>query len=199
MARRSTAVDPQDLLFLNPDGTSPSGLTFGVLRKTYAGHMNSALSFGWRKAHLGRDPDDADLTRWAPNAERVEVILPAAADEMLTNAATLLGQMDAHASECEKALLLYLTLPLGDMDRVHVGFERARSFSVQLARDRHLATVLVLHAPGVINQPYPLHAHCLIVPRRITGLGLRYGLYDDELIHDSGQAVIEAMWLDHIA
>lgn len=191
--------DPMSWLYVNPTGPSTSGLVFGVLRKTYAGRANSALEFGWRKNHLGGDYQDADFSAWSPNIERMEVILPEDADDMLSDPATLLRQMDVSAAECEKALLVHLTLPLGGVDRVHVGWERARAFALRVAHERHLATVLTLHGPGRVNVPFPLHAHCLIVPRRITGLGLRHGLYDEDLIHDGGQAVVETMWSEHLA
>ncbi|WP_375243816.1 hypothetical protein [Sphingomonas parapaucimobilis] len=195
-----TDIDPQSWLYLNPAGPSPSGTVFAVLRRAYAGRINSALEFGYRKAHLGPANASADTTVWSPNVERIEVLLPAGADDGLADPATLLGQMDAHAVEREKALLTYLTLPLGDVDRVHIGWERARAFlRERFARDRDLASVLILHAPGTINAAFPLHAHALIVPRRVTGLGIRQGLYDEDMIHDRGQAIIEAMWADHLA
>lgn len=191
--------DPLDWIYTNPAGPSDLGLTFGVLRKHYNGRDNSALEFGWRKCHVGRQADQVDLTAWTPNIERVEVILPPRADDMLSAPPVLLGQMDAHAAECEKALLVYVTLPLGDVERVHVGFERARAFARSLADERELASVLALHAPGRVNAPFPLHAHCLIVSRAITGLGLRHGLYDEELIRDTGQAIVEDLWREQLA
>jgi len=195
-----TDVDPQSWLYLNPAGPSAAGTVFAVLRKAYAGRTNSALEFGYRKAHVGVVAAGVNFAVWSPNVERVEVLLPAGADDGLANPAILLAQMDAHAVDREKALLTCLTLPLGDVDRVHVGWERARSFlRDRVARDRQLAAVLILHAPGTINAAFPLHAHALIVPRRITGLGIRLGLYDEELIHDGGQAIVEALWADHVA
>jgi len=195
-----TDADPQSWLYLNPAGPSLAGTVFAVLRKAYAGRVNSALEFGYRKANLGVVPAAADFTVWSPNVERVEVLLPAGADDHLVDPATLLAQMDRHAVDREKALLIYLTLPLGDVDRVHLGWERARGFlRERFARDRQLASVLILHAPATINAAFPLHAHALIVPRKITGLGIRHGLYDEELIYDGGQPIVEAMWADHVA
>jgi len=195
-----TDADPQSWLYLNPAGLSPTGTVFAVLRKAYAGRTNSALEFGYRKAHLGAVPVSTDFAFWSPNVERVEVLLPGGADDYLADPATLLAQMDVHAVDREKALLTYLTLPLGDVDRVHVGWERARAFlRERFTRDRQLASVLILHAPATINAAFPLHAHALIVPRRITGLGIRQGLYDEDLTRDAGQLIVEAMWADHVA
>ena len=193
-------ADPQSWLYLNPAGPSPSGLVFAVLRKSYAGRTNRSLEFGWRKCHVGHNIAEADVRAWSPNVERVEVILPPDAEDSLSDPATLLARMDACAIDREKALLIYLTLPLGDVDRVHAGWERARSFACRLARDRGLASVVSLHAPGRIAAPFPLHAHCMLMARRADATGgLAYGLYDEELIRDSGQAVIEALWAEHLA
>lgn len=192
------ATDPLDWLYTNPAGPSEAGLTFGVLRKTYNGRENSAYEFGWRKCHVGPRYNAADMSGWSPNVEKVEAILPARADDMLADPAVLLGQMDANAAECEKALLIYITLPLGDVDRIHVGWERVRAFARRLATERNLASVLALHAPGVVNARFGLHAHCLVIPRSITGLGIRHGIYDEDMTHDAGQTIIEAMWKEQM-
>lgn len=192
-------ADPQSWLYLNPAGASPSGTVFGVLRKTYGGRQNSAVEFGWRKAHPIAPAGSPGVSPWIVTAERIEVILPAGADDMLADPELLLRQMDAHAVDHEKALLVYLTLPLPDVDRLHVGWERCRAFVREhFARDRQLATVLVLHAPGRVGSSNPLHCHCLIVPRHITGLGLAHGAYDSDLLNDGGQAIVEAMWAEHL-
>lgn len=192
-------ADPQSWLYLNPAGPVEGGLVFGVLRKTYAGRTNTAVEFGWRKAHPIKPASGLDLKTWLPTSERVEVLLPAGADDALLDPVRLLTLMDACAVAHEKALLVYLTLPLGDVGRVHEGWERARAFARErFARDRGLAVMLALHAPGRIGSVHPLHAHALIVPRAAGKLGLAYGAYDEELIHDRGQAIVEAMWRDHI-
>lgn len=198
VASKATATadpaDPNSWLFLNPAGPSAAGTTFGVLRKSYGGRNNTASEFGWRKAHVGRAFMGKDRSTWSPNVERVEVILPSGAEDGLADPSALLAAMDASAIEREKALLVSITVPLGDVDRIHVGWERARSFARRFADERRLASILVLHAPGLIGEPFPLHAHVLLIPRVLTGLGLRHGCYDQELVHDGGQAIVEAMW-----
>lgn len=196
----ASEADPQSWLYLNPTGPSPSGLVFGVLRKHYGGRLNSAAEFGWRKAHPVRPAGDLGASPWIVTAERLEVILPESADDGLADPELLLRQMDACAIDQEKALLVYLTLPLGDAERIHAGWEMARAFvRERIVRDRELATVMALHSPGRIGSANPLHCHCLIVPRRLTGRGLSHGPYDAELITDGGQAVVEAMWAEHLA
>lgn len=193
-------ADPQSWLYLNPAGSCASGLVFGVLRKTYGGRINTALEFGWRKAHPVPPVGVADPSRWQPTAERVEVLLPTGADDALADPARLLGLMDECAVPHEKALLVYLTLPLIEADRIHTGWERARAFvRERFARDRGLAAMLVLHAPGRAGSSNPLHAHVLIVPRAAGGLGIAHGPYHEELVHDGGQAIVETMWAEHVA
>lgn len=188
--------DPLSWLYTNPEASS-DGFVFGVLRKTFMTRKNSAHEFGWRKAHLGPDFANSDRSEWHPNAERVEVVLPPKADDMLSNPSSLLQQVDEFAAPTEASLLTYLTLPLSDAERIHVGWECARSFAVTLANERSLASVVILHSPGSIGSPFALHAHMLLVPRRLTGLGLRHGSFDQELIHDCGQAILAQMWNDH--
>jgi len=189
--------NPLTWLYTNPQGSS-DGFTFGVLRKTFRGRENSAHEFGWRKCHVGTHIDVSDRSVWSPNVEKVEVVLPAKADDLLSDPDVLLRQADEFVSPTEAGLLTYVTLPLGDMDRLHTAWERARSYAVSLASSRKVASVVVLHSPGAIGAPYPLHAHLCIVPKVLTGLGLAHGAYDQELLHDGGQDILRGLWKDHL-
>ncbi|HEU4959996.1 MAG TPA: hypothetical protein VFT56_06270 [Sphingomonas sp.] len=192
--------DPQSWLFLNPNGPSEAGLVFGVLRKQFGGRTNSAAEFARRKLQPVAPPGDAEASPWPVTAVRAEVILPQRADDILADPQTLMQAMDQAAIEREKALLIYLTLPLADVDRLHDGWERVWAFvREQFARDRQLAVLMALHSPGQVNSANPLHCHCLIVPRRLGGLGLAHGAYDEELIRDAGQTIMEAAWAEHVA
>lgn len=195
----AASPDPQDWLFLNPAGPSTSGIVFGCLRKNYKLRTNSAAESGWHKAHPVAPPGGVDLSRWSPTAERVEVLLPVSADDALIDPAVLLARMDGSAVSREKTLLVYVTLPLARAAKLHEGWECARSFvRDRFARERGLGVVLTLHSPGKVGSPNPLHAHALIVPRRLA-LGIEHGAYDDDLIHDGGQAIVEAAWTEHLA
>lgn len=190
--------DPLTWLYTNPKGSSDSGLVFGVLRRNYGDRLNSAAEFARRKMQPIAPAGDPMVSPWRTTAERIDVVLPPGTDDDLADAETILTRMDEHAVAHQKALLVYLTLPFQDSDRLHMGWERCRDFARLIGRERGLASVLILHAPGAIGAPHPPHCHLLIVPRT-TGLGLRYGVYDDELTCDQGQAVIEAMWRRHLA
>ncbi|MCH2486749.1 MAG: hypothetical protein MK010_03265 [Erythrobacter sp.] len=188
--------DPLSWLYLNPEKSS-NGVVFGVLRKTFRGRTNSAHEFGFRKTHLGSAFVNADLSTWAPNAEKVEVVLPARADDMLSDPDLLLRQVDACAPPNESGLLTYLTLPLSDAERLHVGWERARSFAVRLACERDVASIVILHAPSSIGSAFPLHSHVLVIPRVHLGHGIRYAPLDIELLRDEGQGILSDIWDDH--
>lgn len=188
--------DPLSWLYLNPEKSS-NGFVFGVLRKTFRGRTNTAHEFGFRKCHLGSAFVNADRSIWAPNAEKVEVILPARADDMLSDPDLLLRQVDACAPSNEAGLLTYLTLPLASVERLHVGWERARSFAVRLACERDLASIVILHSPGSIGSAFPLHSHLCVIPRIHMGHGIRHAPLDSELLRDEGQGILSDMWDDH--
>lgn len=191
-------ANPLSWLFLNPMGPSASGIAFGVLRSSYAGRANSAHEFGWRKAHPVTPTRGVEVGDWKPTAERIEVLLPKAADDALADPSVLLQQMDACALPWEKALLIYATLPLPDADRLHSAWEIVRAFvRERIVRDRGLPTMLVLYAPGRSGSPNFPHAHACILPRAVGALGIGHGVYDQGLIHDGGQALIETMWREH--
>lgn len=189
-------TDPLSWLYLNPQPPA-EGTAFGVLRKTFGGRSNSAHEFGYRKAHMGPDFTGSDQSNWSPNAERVEVILPSKADDFLSDPETLLRQIDSFAAPNEAALLTYWTLPLKDCERMHVAWERARSFATRIASERELASVVILHSPGAIGADFPLHSHVLILPRRVGGLGIQHAPYDQPLVRDEGQTILSEMWESH--
>lgn len=189
-------ADPQSWLYLNPNGPSNMGVVFGVLRKTYAGRTNSAVEFGRRKLQPVAPLGDAMTSPWPITAERIDVVLPPDAPDTLADPQTLLEAMDACA--IDKPLLAYVTVPFPQTTRLHHAWETARAFAVKLA-GRQLACLVVLHAPGRVGSANPVHAHLLLACRIIGDLGsMEHGIYDRDLTHDSGQAVIEDLWAEHL-
>ncbi len=189
--------DPRTWLFENPDGSTGDGFVFAVLRKVYNKRANSAAELAWRKCHVGPDYKVWDPSVWQPNIERLEVLLPEKADDLLADPVTLMRQVDEFAAPNQAGLLTYLSLPLGDADRVHIAWERSRAFARRLASERKLASLVMLHAPGLIGADLPLHAHLLIIPRQISGLGMKHAPYDRLLVHDDGQDFLHGMWAKH--
>lgn len=184
--------DPQSWLFLNPDEEARADdYVYGVLRKNYADRVNSAEEFGRRKL---RPVSNTDEPLWERTAERADVVLPPGVDDTYRDPRSLLAAVDAGAIDSEQALLTYVTLTFPDADRLHGDWERARAFAYQvLARERQLATLCIQHAPHRAGSPNPPHVHLLIVPRKLSGLGL--GAYDLEFCRDQGQRVIHKLWM----
>jgi len=192
-------ADPQSWLYLNPLGSPSSGLIFGVLRRIYQGRTNTAVEFGRRKLQPIQPLGDAAASPWPVTAEHSDVVLPPTATGMSHDPETLLRLADACAVDHMQALLVYLTLPFLAGESIPAGWERCRAFVREnFARDRHLAALLVCHAPGRAGSPRPPHCHALIIPRRIEALGIGHGVYDRELVHDQGQALVEALWVQHM-
>ena len=173
-------ADPQSWLYLLTP-VSEDGLVFGVLRRTYADRTNTASEFGRRKLQpVAPDGDDA-AANWAVTAERVDVVLPAHAPDASADPHALLEAVDASAVAHQQALLAYATIPLGDVARLHIGWERCRAMARAIADTRQLATIIVLHAPGRVGSANPPHAHLLVAPRRIGPLGMDQGAYESSL------------------
>ena len=125
------------------------------------------------------------------------MLLPEKADDLLADPVSLMRQVDEFAAPNQAGLLTCLSLPLGDVDRVHVGWERARAFARRLAGERKLASLAILHAPGLIGADLPLHAHILVIPRKISGFGIKLAPYDRLLLNDDGQDALHDMWMEH--
>lgn len=187
-------ANPQSWLFLH--SAEPSvGLVFGVLRKTYADRAdNTALAFGTAKLCPVTGGNDA-AGHPVPTAARHDVVLPRDAADELAEPFALLEAMDETA--VNQDLLVYITVAFPEVTRLHQAWEALRGFAVLLARERKLASLVVLHAPGLVSSPNPVHGHLCIGPRTVAPLGMRHGTYDRELIRDGGQAVLARLWRDH--
>jgi len=191
VSRSDLSSNPNDWMYTNPAGRPRvDGFVFGVLRHDYKKRTNTAAAFGLVK--LCPIP----TTTNQPTAERSDVVLPPGADDALAQPTSFLIASDDHA--IQSALLICLTLRLAGM-RTHEAWERLRGFAGVLARERQLGSLVVLHVPGRVGAPGPTHGHLLIAPRRLGGGGMATGGYDEELVHDAGQTVLERLWLRHLA
>lgn len=190
------AADPQSWLYLL-SATGAGGMVFGVLRRRYSDRINTAAEFARRKLQPVAPDDGPAAAPWRITAERADVLLPVHAPDAFANPRTLFEAMDQHAVAHQPALLTYATIALSDCARLHQGWEAVRDFAHDIAVTRELAVMVVLHAPGRIAASNAPHAHLLIVPRRIGPHGIEHGTYDEELIHDEGQALLERLWSKH--
>jgi len=183
------AERPESWLFLLSEG----GLTFGVLRSSYKDRSNSALEFGMRKLQpvppSGSDPD-------AITAERADVILPREAEDHFMSPIAFLRACDE--MQVDPGIIVYLTIPTADADRLHQSWEVGRGFAKVLAEERGLATLLIQHVPGRVSSSNDPHLHLLICPRTSSKLGLRYGGLDREILHDSGARILSGRWAEFV-
>ncbi|NIJ35301.1 hypothetical protein [Sphingomonas oligoaromativorans] len=192
--------DPLSWLYLNPavEGfEAVPGYTFGVLRRTFRGRTNSAAEFCRRKAQPIPPAGGATSALWAVTAEKIEVLLPAGADDRFLEPRLLTEEIDARSVESEQALLTYVTVSFPNVRRVHEAWETARAFArSSFVQRRTLPVILVLHVPARAGSDRDVHCHLLISPRQLDGIGLRG--FERSFCHDEGQAIIHAEWLAHV-
>lgn len=176
---------PEDWLYL----LNRDALTFGVLRKRYNDRENSAYEFGASKLQ----PVSPAAAGQAITAARADVVLPHHAEDALANPFAFLAGCDELT--LDPAILVYLSIAFPEAVRLHHAWEQARRFARVLADERDVASLVILHAPGLVSSPNPPHAHLLICPRTgSSSLGLKYGGLDRELICDKGADVLNKCW-----
>ena len=180
---------PESWLYLLSENT----LTFGVLRSTFKDRTNSAVEFGRRKLQpVQPPPTEPD----GITAERVDVILPDGAEDQFVKPLPFLEGCDE--MQVNPGILVYLTIPTPDVDRMHHAWEKGRAFARILADERGLATLLIQHSPGRVSSLNHPHLHLLICPRKTAKAGLRYGGLDNELLYNDGACVLAERWAEFI-
>jgi hypothetical protein len=194
--KQSVAAKPKSTTKIHPDRPenwlylhNRAALTFGVLRKRYNERDNSACEFGTSKLQPV-SPSSAEQTI---TAARADVVLPRHAEDALTDPFAFLAGCDELT--LDPAILVYLSIAFPEAVRLHHAWEQARRFARMLADDRNLASLVVLHAPGLVSSPNPPHVHLLICPRTgASPLGLKFGGLDRELICDKGADILDKCW-----
>ncbi len=172
-------------LFGEPPGRAGPRVMYGCLRPLFRGFANSAEAFAMAKVMAGAP---ADAAPWTLSAARAEVLLPADADDRMGDPRTLMERVDADLPANGKALLAYATFTF-DTTRLHTAWEEVRCFIRSFVVEPHdAATLLVQHAPHRAASANPPHVHALIVPRRVTPLGLAEWV--SALIGDKAHALI---------
>lgn len=178
---------PESWLYLLSENT----LTFGVLRSKFKDRTNSAVEFGRRKLQpVPPPPTEPD----AITAERVDVILPEGAEDQFGRPLPFLEGCDE--MQVNPGILVYLTIPTPNVDRMHHAWEKVRAFAKILADERGLATLLIQHSPGRVSSPNDPHFHAIICPRKSTKAGLRYGALDNELLYNDGARILAERWAE---
>ena len=124
----------------------------------------------------------------------MDVILPEGAEDQFARPLPFLKGCDE--MQVNPGILVYLTIPTPDVNRMHHAWEKGRAFARILADERGLATLLIQHAPGRISSPNQPHLHLLICPRKTAKAGLRYGGLDNELLYNDGARVLVERWAE---
>ena len=178
-------------------GPLEPGLTFGVLRRAFQGHVNDATSFAWNKLHPIRPigaSEDAPKRVWQPTAFRYEVLLPGRASDLMNDPRRLFETFDdqATAEQRDLAVLLKLTFDAGTP--LHIGWERVRGFARAVFVTEHgLPVLMVSHVPSFsgTRTPAPPHIHVIALARM---LGV-HGFADFcTLARDEAHAPLAAAW-----
>ena len=165
------SANPHSWLVLTGDDADANStrVMHGCLEPTFRGHANSATAFATAKLSVAAPPG---TPLWTLTAARAEVLLPAGADDRLSDPRILMETADAELPVNAKALLAYFTFTFPTA-RLHDQYELVRDFTRRLIVDTfEVAALLVHHAPhraGSANLP---HVHVLIPgPRHLTRLG----------------------------
>lgn len=169
-----------------PAGTPGPRCMVGTLRPIHQEEPNSAAVFVRSKVNpvVGSAPND-----WMEVAHRAEVILPRHADDRLADPRTLFEAVDAEHLADGKALLTYVTLTWRPQ-RLHHQRELGRQLAVELARDHHVAVLVVHHVPGRIARSTDPYVHLAIAgPRRVAVWGA-FSDYVPELMGDRVWALV---------
>lgn len=178
-------------LFGEPAGMPGTRVMYGCLRPAFRGASNSAAAFGMAKLMAGAPTDSPP---WTITAARAEVLLPAHAVDSMSDPRTLMEMVDAELPAVGKALLAYLTFTF-DTLRLHIAWEDVRRFIIStIVKPYAVPVLLIQHAPHRAGSTSTPHIHALVVPRRVTPLGLSEWV--TALIGDKAHALIRDAFVE---
>ena len=183
-----SATNPHSWLILSGDEPSNEAvpgwrILYGNLRARHRNHENSLTAFSQAKLRPDGTPG------WTPTAHRVEVLLPAHADDALCDPETLIGRAEAELPNDPKGLATYVTLTCAP-NRLHSQFEIARQVVRDLIDRFTVAVLIVQHVPSKAASANAPHCHFVIPgPRRLTPWS-GFGAYVSDLSNDAGRDVV---------
>lgn len=134
-----------------------------------------------------------------PTCEKLDVLLPPGASEVLMDAQLLCRTYDQQCFANIRDLVIMINLRFPEVDqvaggmRLHEAWELARGFAMKsLVEERGLAVVQVLHVPARAARPGPAHVHLLAPARALLPSG--FGHFARPLASDEGRALMDAEW-----
>lgn len=186
-------ANPHTWLEINPDAKhQPTDYMFGVLERSYNGRTNTALEFVTTK--LQPVPPGAGNSQIT--AERVDVALPATADDRFLDPFVLAAEVDRMAVASKPPLLTYITLYFPNPDRLHTVWRDGFGFAQAVADEFGVATIAALHVPWRAGSSNPVHLHLMAMgPRKLTSVGLT--AYEHALCFKRGQRLLAERWTAH--
>ncbi|QWC57977.1 hypothetical protein F7D01_13705 [Erythrobacter sp. 3-20A1M] len=192
-----SASNPHSWLILRADAPGAEAVPgwrvmHGNLRARHRDHDNSLTAFAQAKLRPDGTPG------WIPTAHRVEVLLPAHADDALCDPETLIVRAEAELPNDPKGLATYVTLTCAP-DRLHAQFEVARQVARDLVDRFEVAVLIVQHVPAKAANANAPHCHLVIPgPRRLTAWS-GFGSYVTQLSSDAGRDVVVDTLLNALA
>ncbi|MEN3973381.1 hypothetical protein WJS89_11950 [Sphingomicrobium sp. XHP0235] len=160
--------------------------------------------FNWEEGEGSREPiSPRFIAKRRPaakegsidTAERVEVLLPDDAPDLLIDPDLLVSTFEASYPKGETLAFAQVTMQFADAPNLHSSFEKARAWCRQeFCDERQLPVLLVLHVPFRLGSANPPHVHAMVLSRQLTRLG--WGKVDRLLASDPHRPECATSWFD---
>ena len=184
-------ANPHSWMVLKGDETGREAVPgwrvmFGNLRPVHRGFAPSLSALAAAKI-MPAAP--AGTPVWQATAHRVEVLLPAFAEDALLDPETLVKRAEAEQPENPRGLATYITLT-SNPERLHRQYEICREVARRIVDRLEGALILVQHVPARAASANPPHLHIIVPgPRRLTRFS-SFGSFVSELSSDAGRDLI---------
>ncbi len=144
-----------------------AGTTYGVLRTSYNGAINTASGYVASKLAVVNPA----ATNWQVS-RRYDVVMPQGAPDMWWQPQALWRAYDEAVLGHQRDLIIALTCYVDDGFPIHAGWEQARAWVREaLVEQRHLAAMMILHLPSAAGSANAPHVHILASARQALGWG----------------------------
>jgi hypothetical protein len=160
---------------------------YGVLRSTYKGQPNSALS--WVEAKLLLSPTGDGQVR----ASNYASVIPPQAPDRLTDWRTLWSEFEAQKLPDQRDLALLIDVYCPGAPTLHGCWEAVRAWAYQVfAIERRLPVTLIQHDPSRAGLRTDPHVHIIVAARELGPRG--FGAFSD-LCCDKALIGLHGSWV----
>lgn len=174
----------------DPPGKAGDRILWGVMRKTYRDHINSAHAMMTAKLRPAWSPDERSVT-----AVRYDMLAPADADDSFAQPWLFAARIDreiAVRADGSTPLLAYATITPAEVRSLHHFHEEVRIMARELTASFGTPILVVQHAPGHAGNPARPHVHLLLSPYIVCPLGFAGTVAP--FTGDKGRQVIVDAW-----